>query len=223
MHQFEQSIDHPVDLVKKILTFLVPLSEDGQFIFSFYNIPVIHWAKISQLDFPCEIIVDLQDEFSDQPKPKELEGLYVSNDKLILSYPFEFEQVLRSSVEVEDVAVVIDGSLTDTKRLAQAMTLLSVIEQDLSKLSDYTFTFWVDSFVPSHRPPAGKGGTISIDLDGVTPMLLIEFDDDHTHLAELTSIHPLKQEFEKRTGLSLVVSRHARALLHRSQAEQGKI
>ena len=182
--------------------------------------PVEFWAKISQFKFPCEIIVDLEDDFADKKPPKELEGLHIRGDKLILSFPFEFEQVLRAPVEIEDVAVILDGDITDTKRIGEAVELLNILGEHLSKLSDYTFTFWVNQFTDALKPPAGKGGTIAVDLDGITPVLIVEVEDDHTHLQELASTHPLKKEFENATGITLKLSHHAKALIRKSEAEQ---
>jgi len=221
MHQFETIIKDPIKLVKDIIGFLVPITVDGTFIFSFYDIPIEHWAQISSLSFPCEIIVDLEDSFKYKKLPKELDHLFVSGDKLVLSYPFQFEQVLRAPVDIQDVAIVIDGDLSDTKRLGQALDVLKVFEKDLSKLSDYTFTFWVHAFDEAHTPPAGGGATFAIDLDGLTPVLMVEIDDDRTHLVQLTQ-HPVKKELEKALGISLNLSRHAKAVMHRLQSE-GKI
>ena len=165
--------------------------------------------------------MDLEDDFKLQKIPKELDDLFVRGDKLVLSYPFQFEQVLRAPVDIEDVAVLIDGSISDTKRLGQALDVLKVLEKDISKLSDYTFTFWVHAFDEEHIPPTGGGATFALDLDGLTPVLMVEIDDDRTHLLQLTE-HPVKKGLEKALGISLSLSRHAKAVMHRLESE-GKI
>ncbi len=221
MHQFQTRLAQTPDVVRKVVQFLVPITEEGRFIFSFYDVPIEFWARISQLDFPCEIIVDLEDHYAGKPIPKEFKGLHVRDDKVICSFPFEFEQVLRAPVDIQDVAVIIDGQIADTKRLANALEILNIVGEHLSKLSDYTFTFWIEQLDARYKPPAGNGATISIDLDGVIPLLLIEVDDDRTHLHEIMDSR-FRRLFEENTGVKLDLSARAKAVIHQEQAEGKK-
>ena len=75
MPLFDTILKHPVKSTDAIFKFLYQHALEGSFILSFYDVPAETWAKISQLQFPLEIIVDLVDTEVESKLPESLKGV----------------------------------------------------------------------------------------------------------------------------------------------------
>ena len=217
MPLFDTILKHPVKSTDAIFKFLYQHALEGSFILSFYDVPAETWAKISQLQFPLEIIVDLVDTEVESKLPESLKGYYLKGDKVVLSFPYEFEQLLRTDIKIEDVALIIDGDIRDPTCVKHALEVLELLSGKLNLLSDYTFTFWIEDFNDGCEPLSKGTTTIAVDLEGITPHLIVDLDSTPDQIPELIESHPFKKTFEEETGIILELSLHTRKIISNLQ------